>query len=314
MKAFYLFFVMSFYFVLNAVGQDFQIHKVKQGETLYGLSKKYDVPINVIYKNNPALTSDNLKLGTEIRIPKKKNTTKSTFVTKTSTVPKIDNSNKYDTILHQVKSKETMYAISKLYNVSIEEIKKWNNLSSTDLNLDEVIKILKPKTVETKNVLPKQSNTSNLNKEETKKIEETIVKSTAKTTIPIAEVKEQKLNIDTPKNENVVTEIKTLTLSEQFSIQKKENSIINKKATGAPMNTSDLSINNTFFALHKTAKIGSIIKIKNLENNKISYAKIIGTLPEIDENKNVMIRLSLGVRNAINMGKGKAYLEMEYVE
>jgi len=51
------------------------------------------------------------------------------------------------------------------------------------------------------------------------------------------------------------------------------------------MNTSDLSINNTFFALHKTAKIGSIIKIKNLENNKISYAKIIGTLPEIDENK-----------------------------
>jgi LysM repeat protein len=314
MKAFYLFFVMSFYFVLNAVGQDFQIHKVKQGETLYGLSKKYDVPINIIYKNNPALTSDNLKLGTEIRIPKKKNTTKSTFVPKTSTVPKIDNSNKYDTILHQVKSKETMYAISKLYNVSIEEIKKWNNLSSTDLNLDEVIKILKPKTVETKNVLPKQSNTSNLNKEETKKIEETIVKSTAKTTIPIAEVKEQKLNIDTPKNENVVTEIKTLTLSEQFSIQKKENSIINKKATGAPMNTSDLSINNTFFALHKTAKIGSIIKIKNLENNKISYAKIIGTLPEIDENKNVMIRLSLGVRNAINMGKGKAYLEMEYVE
>jgi LysM repeat protein len=314
MKAFYLIFVMSFCFVLNAVGQDFQIHKVKQGETLYGLSKKYDVPINVIYKNNPALTSDNLKLGTEIRIPKKKNTTKSTFVPKTTTVPKIDNSNKYDTILHQVKSKETMYAISKLYNVSIEEIKKWNNLSTTDLNLDAVIKILKPKTVETKNVLPKQANISNLNKEETKKIEETIVKSTAKTTIPIAEVKEQKLNIDTPKNENVVTEIKTLTLSEQFAIQKKENSIINKKATGAPMNTSDLSINNTFFALHKTAKIGSIIKIKNLENNKISYAKIIGTLPEIDENKNVMIRLSLGVRNAINMGKGKAYLEMEYVE
>lgn len=321
---------------------NFIIHKVKQGETMYSIAKMYNVPIDVIYKNNPSLSSDILKIDTELRIPKKLNNTINVKQNSTqNTAPK------YDTILHKVKPKETMYAISKFYKVSIDDIKKWNNLQTTDLSMDALIKIVLSKN--TINNINSTNLTAFLNNQETNKIlgnkndtslkPEKIITTTEyqNPTPPIKTQVETKIqptttkpDIAPPSTTNTVnTTISTntldtsnsnqlakipLTLAEQFSIQNKNNKTTKIKATGAPMNTSDLSINNTFFALHKTAKIGSIIKVKNLENNKVSYAKVIGKLPDIDENKNIVVRLSLGVRKTINMGNGKAYLEMDFIE
>jgi len=324
-------FLLISFISLHLNAQNFLIHKVKQGESLYAIAKKYAVTIDAIHKNNPSLSGDNLKIGTELRIPKKKTTPAPTPKTTTSSsTTKIANTsikpnNNFDTILHQVKPKETMYSISKLYDVNIDDIKKWNKLSSSDLSYDAIIKIIKPKNATT--TVKSSSATALLNQEETKKIEEKINKKPTETTtqnVTKPEIKKQEVikqeeikstTVEAPKqDEENKQEVKLLPLSEQFAMQKKENETVLKKATGAPMSTNDPSINNTFFALHKTAKVGSIIKVKNLENNKTSYAKVIGTLPEIDENKNVLIRLSLGVRKAINMGNGKAYLEMEFIE
>ena len=315
MRALIIGIVLFFCFVV-ANAQNFVIHKVQKGETLYGLSKKYNTTIDVIYKNNPSLTSENLKLGTELRIPQSNQTIIKTSVqnssisennsvdTKTSTT-KI----KIDTILHQVKPKETMYGISKLYNVSINDIQKWNNLSGIGIQIDLILKILKPiennsTTVltETKQTEDKENNKINIVPEK-KVAEEKVIVVQQESKEPIEEhIEEAEIPI-IPK---------TLPLPEQFANQSKSNLKITK-ATGAPMNTADESIDNTFFALHKTAKIGSVIKVRNLENNKIAYAKVIGKLPDTDENRKVLVRLSLGVRNAIKMGNGKAYLEMEFI-
>ncbi len=46
-------------------------------------------------------------------------------------------------VSHEVQSGETLYAISKKYNVSIEELKKWNNLEDDVLNLGQQLKIKK---------------------------------------------------------------------------------------------------------------------------------------------------------------------------
>ncbi len=44
---------------------------------------------------------------------------------------------------HQVKSKEGLYSISKKYNVSVEQIKKWNNLQSEELTIGQELIISK---------------------------------------------------------------------------------------------------------------------------------------------------------------------------
>ncbi|RZN81512.1 MAG: LysM peptidoglycan-binding domain-containing protein [Winogradskyella sp.] len=49
---------------------DYKKHKVKRKETLYGLSKKYNVSEDEIKKANPRLYSENLRRGDRIRIPR----------------------------------------------------------------------------------------------------------------------------------------------------------------------------------------------------------------------------------------------------
>ena len=49
---------------------DYKKHKVKRKETLYSLSKKYNVTIDEIKKANPSLYSENLRKGDRLRIPR----------------------------------------------------------------------------------------------------------------------------------------------------------------------------------------------------------------------------------------------------
>jgi len=44
---------------------------------------------------------------------------------------------------HQVQPKEGLYTISKKYNVSVEELKQWNNLSGNDLQMGQQLIIAK---------------------------------------------------------------------------------------------------------------------------------------------------------------------------
>jgi membrane-bound lytic murein transglycosylase D len=45
--------------------------------------------------------------------------------------------------LHEVKKGETMWSISRIYGVTVEQILKWNDKESNDLALGEKLKILK---------------------------------------------------------------------------------------------------------------------------------------------------------------------------
>ncbi|MCB0503332.1 MAG: LysM peptidoglycan-binding domain-containing protein, partial [Bacteroidetes bacterium] len=44
-------------------------------------------------------------------------------------------------LIHKVVKGETLYAISKKYEVSIADIKKWNNLTSNDISIGQVLQI-----------------------------------------------------------------------------------------------------------------------------------------------------------------------------
>ncbi|MCL4857335.1 MAG: LysM peptidoglycan-binding domain-containing protein, partial [Flavobacteriales bacterium] len=56
-------------------GRSYYIHVVEPGNTLYSISKKYNVPIDVIEKEN-ASVNDGLSLGEKIFIPIKKDATR----------------------------------------------------------------------------------------------------------------------------------------------------------------------------------------------------------------------------------------------
>jgi len=107
-----LLFVFAF-----AKAQQFISHQVSTGETVYSISKKYSVSENDIYKYNPD-AKERIYEGLVLILPAAEETTAGDGVT-----PPQENIT-FKT--HKVKRKETLFSISKRYNVPIDIIKKYN--------------------------------------------------------------------------------------------------------------------------------------------------------------------------------------------
>jgi membrane-bound lytic murein transglycosylase D len=151
-------------------------HRVARGETLHSISIKYEVTIEEIKKwnylrsntaplgrnlkiiktNNPNLTitSTTTKVVQEKPIEIVKSAQKPSEKIKEKEVEIIDTKPKTEvptkpvvfdsvvTIFHTVVRNESMEAIAERYNVTIENIKTWNGLTSSWLNIDQKLKIL----------------------------------------------------------------------------------------------------------------------------------------------------------------------------
>jgi len=116
-------------------GKYYYIHEVKKGETLYSIGKTYDLPEKEIAIENPEVF-DGLKTGQTLKIPVKEEE-------KITTQEKPDTS-KY--IQHTVKKGETLYSLSKKYNVKILDITRLNPGVEKSLKTGDTIRILKEKT------------------------------------------------------------------------------------------------------------------------------------------------------------------------
>ncbi len=117
-------------------------HKVEKSETLYGISKTYEVTMEEMVKVNPGI-ENGISVGQVLNIPEKGKTTAVITNTppKTTTVtpPKVTF---YDTtIVHTVLDHETMYTISKRFMVPVEELQQFNGMKSTKIKAGETIKI-----------------------------------------------------------------------------------------------------------------------------------------------------------------------------
>ena len=112
---------------------EFIIHEVEKGQTLYAISKTYSVSVEEIIIANPELNNFGIRIGQTIRIPVKeinKRLAKKAEITLSG-----------DTIYHEVLKKETLYGLSKRYQISPEEIERYNPILKDGLKIGMVVKI-----------------------------------------------------------------------------------------------------------------------------------------------------------------------------
>ena len=114
----------------------FHYHRVLKGETLYSLSKRYRVSQETIRQHNPVLYDQELKARQTIKIPK------TNIQQEVQDKPREQRAKTSQYIHHRVKKKETLYSLSKKYDVEIREIIAANeHLENQELEYDEVIRI-----------------------------------------------------------------------------------------------------------------------------------------------------------------------------
>ncbi|WP_166965628.1 LysM peptidoglycan-binding domain-containing protein [Yeosuana marina] len=131
---------LAFLFSINtANAQNYKTHKVKEGETIESISKQYLVTPFDIYKLNPD-AKKGLKPNTLLIIPKSKVPEPKVTITKELQGFKT----------HKTRRKETLYSLAKEYNITEDDIKKYNTyLYSNTLGKGDKLQIPIFKTTRT---------------------------------------------------------------------------------------------------------------------------------------------------------------------
>jgi len=106
-------------------GRPYYLHFVKQGETLTAIARAYAVTVDEILVENPFL-QDGLKTDQVIRIPQKPESKGEENVQPVSPNTGEQSKVSRNGTLYRVKSKETLYGISKQFNITVEELMKAN--------------------------------------------------------------------------------------------------------------------------------------------------------------------------------------------
>lgn len=115
----------------SANAQAYKYHTVKKGETVFSISQNYNIDEEDIYKYNPE-AREGIGINEKLVIP----------VSESNTSQKSNVSATTQFVEHTVKKKETLYSLSKEYNVNIDDIKRYNKqLYSEELQMGEMIRI-----------------------------------------------------------------------------------------------------------------------------------------------------------------------------
>ena len=96
------------------------IYTVKSGDSLYSIARKFNVSVDDIKRLNN-LTNNNLSINQRLIIP---------------TLNQNNNTNN-STNTYIVKSGDSLYAIAKRFNTTVDNIKRLNNLASNNLSIGQ---------------------------------------------------------------------------------------------------------------------------------------------------------------------------------
>lgn len=114
---------------------DFSMYYVEKGETMYSISKKFNISVEELKAMND-LPTTSLNVGQKLRIGKNSKQTE-TVVSNAKTSVKAVKENRF----HIVGKGETLYSISKRYDMTVTELQKINGLTDTALNIGQELQV-----------------------------------------------------------------------------------------------------------------------------------------------------------------------------
>lgn len=273
-------------------------HVVTSGDTFYSITKKYEITADSLMAMNQ-LKSTALNLGDKLIVGKKEKADKSPapinkIVIETkepiqNTVADIQQLNNGE--FHIVKASETLYSISKSYNVDFNDIKELNGLSSNELDIGQKLIISKSTQTEKTETVEEQ-NAPNI------EISENQVKDSI-------EVVPEPIKIDT-------LYVKTDNSRFKERIEKMGN-LDKTVEEGFAMKIPNTQDSRKYLALHRNAPYGTVIEIKNQMNDISIFARVVGKLPETGLNRNVLLRMSNAAFEKLKALDAKIPVEIGFV-
>ena len=228
-------------------------HTVEEGETLFSISRKYRVGVDDVRTWN-AIGDQSIDIGQELIVY-----LDAPAREEVATVP---DATKYE--LHTIREGETLYAIARTYGVDVSELRQRNQLTNEPIRLGQTLIIkekagtLVPPVVPAVEVVPTSSKPRGKRIPRSKALE-----AERKRFEGIKEQESQAL-----EDIEVVSELGFASVIEGGNDTKK------------------------YLALHRTAPVGTVLRIRNEMNEVSVFVRVIGKLPNTGMNDKVNIRLT----------------------
>jgi len=242
-------------------------------------------------------------------------------------------------ILHKVDPKETFYSVARKYKCSVTALQA-ANAGVTELKVGEVIKVPSSTAkVAATNTTPKTPSKSKSNNPESHKVK------SGETLFSIARlygVSANELKVWNGLTTGSLTEGQVLRLkvpakgTVSVQIEKGGEQIIKPETDAAPAKEGEAKIDlgesgferivekgiaeviddqknsKLHLALHKTAPVGTILKVKNEVNGISVYVRVIGKLPDTGENSKVIVKISRKAFNTLEAGSKEFPVEVSF--
>lgn len=269
--------------IKNINGKHYYVYHVKSGDGWFSIARKFKIAYSELRLANKEI-DDHLYPGREILVPANKlKPTDPFYKKKHLDVRKTSSFEKQEVKLHTVTSSQTLFSIAKMYGKSVGQLKEWNKLSSNTISLGQKLIVTNDATEE---------------KEIVKKIPEdkSAISSTTTTTkivelkspdIPPVKIQEEKKNNipveNVPAMEKESSDEKIVFANGRYEVN--ENGL-------ATFIEDEDSNTDKYYALHRTAPIGTVIRVLNMSNSRKIYVKINGQLSDASENEGIIIKIS----------------------
>jgi LysM repeat protein len=285
------------------------------GETIFSIARKYHVPPALMADYNHINFQQNINEVLKLQVPiAAYNFTKSlTGETKP--------------LYFRTNSETTLRQIAKTSQISQKTLQEWNNLSSNEIKNNQTLLVgwilydatstvpenkptipapAKPKlfkdTSHNSQIVTKPTPPSSKTQPVVVRPLEIPSKDTAKT------VTEKIPVVPTPYDSTLNIEGEKLFLEQNIS----EEFATIERGSAAFFKRAGKTGNGVFYAFHNLAKRGTIIKVTNVGNERVIYARIIGPLPKTDAFYNSIIGISSDARTALDARDEKAWVEIKY--
>lgn len=180
-------------------------------------------------------------------------------------------------IQHKVVKGEYWYNLARKFNIPYPQLRNANAIMTKDLKNGDIIYVpyeINKKEENDSSTIPKLSVVDSVKKEQT-----IIVKTATTATVKISE------------------KLPTKTISEKGIATWIDDEDINQKK---------------YFALHRTASIGTLIKVTNVMNEKSVFVKVVGTLPDTGDNANLIIKISNIAAKKLEVLDARFRVELSY--
>lgn len=133
-------FVILLFTTVEGMAQEKATYQVKQGDTLYGISKQLNVSIAELQQWNN-LDGNQIELGQELIYYLQEEQTQELPEEKSESL--VNRSSGSENVFYIVKSGDSLYRIAQDHNMTVEELKELNNLTDNNLRIGQRLAVKK---------------------------------------------------------------------------------------------------------------------------------------------------------------------------